>query len=87
MSDENYKELQDALVNRPNMGPIIQGTVGLRKIRWTLKGRGKRGGVRVIYYWMTADEQIYMLYIYPKSEQEDLTSEQKKLLKQIVERW
>ncbi|MCD9460221.1 type II toxin-antitoxin system RelE/ParE family toxin [Marinibactrum halimedae] len=87
MNDDEYKALQEALVNRPSMGTIIQGTGGLRKVRWKLEGKGKSGGVRAIYYWMTEDEQIYMLYVYPKSEQEDLTSEQKKALKTIVERW
>lgn len=87
MSDEEYKELQEALVNRPDMGAIIQGTGGLRKVRWKLEGKGKSGGVRAIYYWMTADEQIYMLYVYPKSKQEDLSPEQKKALKLMVERW
>lgn len=87
MSDDEYRELQEALVNRPDMGAIIQGTGGLRKVRWKLEGRGKSGGVRSIYYWMRADEQIYMLYVYPKNEQEDLTPEQKKALKTIVERW
>ena len=69
------------------MGDIIQGTGGLRKVRWKQEGRGKSGGVRVIYYWMTKNEQIYMLYIYQKTKQEDLTSEQVKVLKSIVERW
>lgn len=87
MSDDEYKALQEALVYRPDMGVIIHGTGGLRKVRWKLEGRGKSGGVRAIYYWMTEDEQIYMLYVYPKSEQEDLTPEQKKALKTIVERW
>lgn len=87
MSDDEYKELQEALVTRPEMGAIIQGTGGLRKVRWKLESTGKSGGVRAIYYWVTADEQIYMLYVYPKSEQENLTAEQKKALKLIVERW
>jgi len=87
MGDDEYKDLQEALVNRPDMGAIVQGTGGLRKVRWKLENRGKSGGVRAIYYWMTEDEQIYMLYIYPKSAQEDLTPEQKKALKTIVERW
>ncbi|WP_185231332.1 type II toxin-antitoxin system RelE/ParE family toxin [Teredinibacter franksiae] len=87
MGDDEYKEFQEALVSRPDMGAIIQGTGGLRKVRWKLEGKGKSGGVRAIYYWMTEDEQIYMLYVYPKSEQEDLTSDQKKALKTIVERW
>ena len=87
MSDEKYREIQEALVNRPGMGDIIQGTGGLRKVRWKQEGRGKSGGVRVIYYWMTTNEQIYMLYVFPKSKQEDLTSKQVKELKSIVERW
>lgn len=87
MSDDEYKDLQEALVNRPDMGAVIKDTGGLRKVRWSLEGQGKRGGVRVIYYWMTADEQLYMLLAYPKNEQEDLTAAQKKALKQIVERW
>lgn len=87
MNDDEYKELQEALVYRPDMGVIIQGTGGLRKVRWKLEGKGKSGGVRAIYYWMTEDEQIYMLYVYPKSEQEELTPEQKKALKTIVKRW
>ena len=87
MSDDEYRKLQEALVNRPSMGVIVKGTGGLRKIRWKLEGRGKSGGVRVIYYWMVEAEQIYMLYGFSKKEQENLTSAQKKLLKQIVERW
>lgn len=87
MSEDEYRELQEALIKRPAMGPIIAGTGGLRKVRWKLEGRGKSGGIRVIYYWMVSDDQLYMVYGYPKNEQENLTSEQKKLLKKIVERW
>lgn len=87
MSDDEYRALQETLVNRPGMGDIVQGTGGLRKVRWRQEGHGKSGGVRVIYYWMTKDEQLYMLYVYAKSKQEDLTAEQKKALKSIVERW
>ncbi len=87
LSDDDYRALQETLVNRPSMGDIVPGTGGLRKVRWKQDGRGKSGGVRVIYYWMTANEQLFMLYVYPKSQQEDLTAEQKKALKAIVERW
>lgn len=87
MKDDEYKALQEALINRPEMGDLIQGTSGLRKVRWKLEGRGKSGGIRTIYYWKKSDDQIYMLYVYPKNEQENITAEQKKLLKQIVERW
>ena len=59
---------------------------GLRKLRWAGSGRGKRGGVRVIYYWVTTQERLLMLYIYPKNEQDDLTAEQLKALRSIVER-
>ena len=87
MSDDEYRALQETLVNRPGMGDIVQGTGGLRKVRWKQDGHGKSGGVRVIYYWMTEAEQLYMLYVYAKSKQEDLTAEQKKSLKSVVERW
>ena len=87
LDDDEYRELQEVLIYRPDLGDVIQGTGGLRKIRWMCKGRGKRSGVRVIYYWLMDDEQILMLYIYPKSQQEDLTSEQKKTLKLIAKRW
>ena len=83
MNDDECKDLQEALVDRPGMGAIIQGTGGLRKVRWKLEGKGKSGGVRAIYYWMTENEQICMLYVYPKNEQEDLTPDQKKALKII----
>ena len=87
MSDESYRELQEALVTRPDAGDLIRGTGGLRKIRWHQQGSGKRGGVRVIYYWATSDEHIYMLYVYPKGTQENLSHDQLKQLKTIVERW
>ena len=87
MSDDAYMELQDALVTRPNLGDLIPGSGGLRKMRWGLKGRGKRGGVRLIYYWAVASEQIRMLYVYPKRRQEDLTLAQLDALRGVIERW
>jgi len=87
MSDDEYKDLQEALVSRPDRGAIITGSGGLRKVRWKLEGRGKSGGVRIIYYWMTSDDQLYMLMAYPKSEKENLTDKQVKVLKTLVERW
>jgi len=87
MSDDEYKDFQEILVNRPDMGDLIQGSGGLRKARWKLEGRGKSGGVRMIYYWVTTDDQIRMIYVYPKGKQENLTSSQLAQLKQIVERW
>lgn len=87
MSDDEYKNLQEALVTRPEMGTLIKNSGRLRKVRWSLEGRGKSGGVRVIYYWMSADEQLYMLLAYPKNEQENLSDAQVNALRKIVERW
>jgi len=81
---EQYRALQDALILRPEAGDLIQGTEGLRKIRWGTEGRGKRGGLRVIYYFKNDWGQIYFLYAYPKNKQEDLTAEQKSLLTKLV---
>lgn len=87
MSDDEYKDLQEALVNRPDLGDLIQGSGGLRKVRRKLEGSGKSGGVRAIYYWVVNDDHIRMLYVYPKGKQENLTKDQLKQLKAIVERW
>jgi len=87
MDDDRYRELQALLIENPDIGDLIQGSGGLRKIRWKLTGRGKRGGVRVIYYWAVSVDQIRMLYVYSKSDQENLTKDQLKVLRQIVERW
>lgn len=87
MSDDDYRLLQEALITRPDAGAIIRGSSGLRKVRWKLEGKGKSGGVRVIYYWVTADEQLRMLYAYKKSGQADLTPDQISVLKEIIKRW
>ena len=86
ISDEEYRLLQTHLVNRPDVGKILSGSGGLRKLRWSAKGRGKSGGIRVIYYWFVSQEVILLLYAYPKSDQDDLTSEQLRQLRKIVER-
>jgi len=74
------------LVNRPDAGPVIVGSGGLRKVRWGLRSKGKRGGVRVIYYWAGVQEQLLMLFIYPKSEKDDLTPAQLDTLRNIVKK-
>ena len=85
LPDEEYRKLQAALVGKPTLGPLIRGTGGLRKARWALPGRGKRGGVRVIYYWAANQEQLFMLLMYPKSERDDLTPAQLRQLRNLVE--
>jgi hypothetical protein len=66
---------------------LIRHSGGLRKVRWKLQGQGKSGGVRVIYYWVAANEQIRMIYAYAKGKQENLTAAQLAALCRIVERW
>ncbi len=84
LPDEEYRILQAALLLRPEQGALIPGTQGLRKLRWGGKGHGKRGGYRVIYYWEPRSETFYMLFVYPKNEQEDLTAHQRKVLAELV---
>lgn len=69
---------------RPEQGPLIKGSGGLRKIRWAPKAVGKRGGIRVIYYWRPDEQVFYMLFAYTKTAQEDLTAEQVRALARIV---
>ena len=84
LSDENYRLLQQALLRRPEQGNLIEGTKGLRKIRWKEAGRGKRGSLRIIYFWHSGREMFLMLYVYRKNEQEDLTAKQKETLARAV---
>jgi len=80
LSDEEYSALQQHLVVMPNAGDVIAGTGGLRKVRWTVAGRGKRGGTRVIYYHVVAQAQIRMILIYRKGIKDDLTPKEKTVL-------
>ena len=84
LSDDEYRLLQSVLADRPDVGVVIPSSGGLRKMRWGMMGRGKRGGVRVIYYWAVKQERILMLLIYPKNVKDDMTQEQLKTLRKIV---
>ncbi|HEV8539663.1 MAG TPA: type II toxin-antitoxin system RelE/ParE family toxin [Nitrospiraceae bacterium] len=81
---EQYRRLQIALMLRPEQGPIIGGSGGLRKVRWVRAGGGKRGGIRIIYYWARAEAVLFMLYAYTKNEQGDLTPAQVRILGRLV---
>ena len=89
LSDEEYAALQNELVINPKAGDVIPGTGGLRKVRYrcSQRGKGKRSGIRIIYYWYTNKERIYLLSLYYKGEVTNLTSGDKKVLKQLVEVW
>lgn len=84
VDDDHYRQLQLRLVLRPDEGDLIPGGGGLRKIRMAVAGRGKRGGARVIYYWVTSRVQIHMLLAYSKTERDDLTEAQLRVLRDLV---
>ena len=86
LDDQEYRALQLALLENPEMGDLMSGTGGFRKVRWQdpRRGKGKRGGLRVIYYHLSTDHQIWFFTLYDKNEAVDLTSDEKKLLKQAI---
>ena len=85
MADADYAALQGALQLTPALGDIIPGSGGIRKLRWAAKGRGKSDGVRVIYYWFVSAETLLMLDAYPKNVKADLTKDEIKKLRRIVD--
>lgn len=87
LTDDSYLLFQRELADRPDLGDVIEGTGGIRKVRVASSGHGKRGGSRVIYYHFTSASQIALLLIYPKNEKDDLSADERKALKQIIERW
>ncbi|PIE42729.1 MAG: toxin HigB-2 [Gammaproteobacteria bacterium] len=87
LSDEEFRFFQSELMSNPKQGDVIQGTGGLCKIRVASKNKGKRGGVRVIYYFLDEMHRFYLLTIYGKNEMSDLTVKQTKQLKKFMEAW
>lgn len=84
LSDEEYRRLQNTLLEDPEHGDLIKGGGGIRKVRHAVQGRGKSGGVRAIYYWVKDQQQIYMLVVYPKSKKDDLSNEETAVLRELV---
>ena len=72
LSDDEYADLQRALIADPEAGDVIRGTGGVRKLRWGVAGRGKRGGIRIIYYVRAQQGQIWMLTLYAKNEEQTI---------------
>ena len=85
LNDDDFARLQVLLLTRPDAGKVIPKSGGLRKVRWAAKGHGKRGGARVIYYWIVARDRILLLDIYAKSEEEDLSQREIRQLRTLVE--
>jgi hypothetical protein len=84
LDDDEYRVLQNGLVEDPELGDLIKGGGGIRKLRHAIQGRGKSGGVRVIYYWIKDNHQIYMLVAYPKSKKDNLTDKETAILREFV---
>jgi len=87
LTDEQYREFQNMLLENPKAGAVIAGTGGLRKVRFAdpRRRKGKRGGLRTIYYWQLDDAVFWLFTIYDKDELDDLTNDQKKVLKKLLE--
>lgn len=87
LTDDEYRILQNALLFFPTCGDVIVHSGGLRKIRFadSKRGKGKRGGARVIYYWWVEKAQFLLFTVYGKGEMDDLTTEQKKMLRFLLE--
>ena len=82
LTDDEYLGLQSFLLKYPEAGKIVRGSGGVRKLRWAISGKGKSGGIRVIYYWKQRDNQIWLLTVYGKSERETIPGH---ILKKIAE--
>jgi hypothetical protein len=87
LTDDEYREMQGRLANAPEAGDMIPGTGGFRKLRWAdpKRGKGQRGGLRVIYYYFPEERQIWLITLYGKNEASDLTPKQKQALKSAIE--
>lgn len=87
LDDAGYRALQQSLLDNPQRGEIMPGTGGFRKLRWedNRRGKGKRGGLRVIYYYLSADYQVWLFTIYDKDEMADLTAAEKRQLKRAIQ--
>jgi mRNA-degrading endonuclease RelE of RelBE toxin-antitoxin system len=86
LDDDDFRSLQNLLMLQPEVGDLIPGTGGLRKLRFgdARRGKGKRGGLRVIYYWWNTRSQIWLFTVYNKDEMADLTPLQRKALKEMI---
>lgn len=84
MTEDDLRELQNYLLENPENAPVIQGTGGVRKLRWARKGRGKSGSLRTIYLDMRASGLIYLITVFGKDEKDNLSSEEKQAIKAYV---
>lgn len=88
LEDEAFRALQSALLANPEIGDVIEGTGGLRKMRQAdlRRGKGKRGGLRIIYFWWETGRQFWLFTLYDKNELDDLSPTERKALKDMLKR-
>ena len=84
LGEEARKEMEESIVTDPGAAPVIRGTGGIRKLRWAGSGRGKRGGIRTVYFYHAGPGAIYLLTAYAKADREDLTPADTKALSRLV---
>jgi len=85
-SDEEYSEFQTHLMEQPESGAVITGSGGLRKVRWSAKGRGKRGGIRIIYYYISKKGIIWLLTVYAKNEKSNVSKDVLRKIREEIEK-
>ena len=87
LSDDEYREMQNRLAAVPELGDVMPGTSGFRKLRWLdpRRGKGRRSGLRVIYYYFPSEQQIWLMTLYDKDEASDLTPKEKQALKTAIQ--
>ena len=85
LADDEYSALQQALATNPEAGDVIRGSGGVRKIRWGVEGRGKRGGIRIIYYLRSSQNEVWMLTVYAKNEESSISGHILKKIKEQID--
>jgi hypothetical protein len=87
LGEDEYRALQYHLATNPALGDVMPGTGGFRKLRWKdpQRGKGRRGGLRIIYYYFPGEQQIWLMTVYGKDEAADLSPQEKKALKRAIE--
>ena len=86
LTDQDLRRLQETLLFNPQAGVVMKGTGGLRKLRFAFEGRGKSGSTRIVYVDFVVHEALYLIYAYPKNEQDNLTAAQRNEIKKMIKR-
>ena len=85
LDDGDRNRLENEIVNNPQVGPVMRGTGGLRKMRFAIEGKGKSGGARVLYVDFVVFERVYLVYAYQKGQQDNISPEERDIFKKIIE--